>query len=454
MAPSSKKDIITPQENDVLCGRGNAINAHAGNEYFRLLVQRRKQVYSAARFKSEKRLVASSIVSEIRSVEGRFLARDSETKNWYDIGDEKARDKTSQALRENNSALSTTINTKIQAKTDDDNSTQSCSSRPVEKNTVLVTSKKSASRKKSQRKVKGKSKKNNAVQSAKDEETASHWNLSQNAAYYHQPSQYYPQYYHGYRQPQPIHLPFYGHDNRDKERLYSMWHPQASNQHWADSSALARAGSPGIPNHNAQVLRGEILHPNGATSSISSSEVCPSRMVEYKQSNTSKLELNPSNSFENTEGDENCHVYHCNSLEEKNNSLHHAYAKHNVDSYKQYNYEAHSGRWELNSSLKNSSNYEQGADNNTKMVRKSEGKATPDTWESIIPVDKDYGQITNDYPQHCIDKNSFTSSSHAAFMANQSMMSQYTKDTPTTFKTVDSSSLMNENEKAINKKRE
>ena len=32
---------------------------------------------------------------------GRFLARDMKTNTWYDVGDEKAREKVSQALREN-----------------------------------------------------------------------------------------------------------------------------------------------------------------------------------------------------------------------------------------------------------------------------------------------------------------------------------------------------------------
>eukprot|EP00547_Thalassionema_nitzschioides_P004918 CAMPEP_0194201976 /NCGR_PEP_ID=MMETSP0156-20130528/2120_1 /TAXON_ID=33649 /ORGANISM="Thalassionema nitzschioides, Strain L26-B" /LENGTH=596 /DNA_ID=CAMNT_0038927329 /DNA_START=181 /DNA_END=1971 /DNA_ORIENTATION=- len=93
--------IEEPHDNDVLCGRGGYINSHPGNELFRKLVERRKRVYLAARFKREKRLVANSIVSEIRALDGHFLAKDSKTGKWYDIGDEKARDKTSQALREN-----------------------------------------------------------------------------------------------------------------------------------------------------------------------------------------------------------------------------------------------------------------------------------------------------------------------------------------------------------------
>ncbi|KAI2507489.1 hypothetical protein MHU86_6981 [Fragilaria crotonensis] len=94
--------VKEPNENDVLCGRGGSINAHPGNERFRQLVEKRKRVYLTARFKREKRLIANSIVLEIRSLDppGRFLSRDPNTGCWFDIGDEKAREKTSQALRE------------------------------------------------------------------------------------------------------------------------------------------------------------------------------------------------------------------------------------------------------------------------------------------------------------------------------------------------------------------
>lgn len=74
-------------------------------------------MYLTARFKREKRLIASSIVSEIRAMNppGRFLARkgNKDSGFWYDIGDEKARDKTSQALRENAPTIRAEIETEI-----------------------------------------------------------------------------------------------------------------------------------------------------------------------------------------------------------------------------------------------------------------------------------------------------------------------------------------------------
>lgn len=120
------KSLVTPDRfegeivaehtvNDVLCGRGGSINSHPGNERFRTLVEKRKRVYLTARFKREKRLIANSIVSEIRSLKppGRFLTKDSKSGKWKDIGDEKARDKTSQALRENAPSIRAEIETEI-----------------------------------------------------------------------------------------------------------------------------------------------------------------------------------------------------------------------------------------------------------------------------------------------------------------------------------------------------
>ena len=102
---NNKTEMSTeePHNNDVLCGRGGTINAHPGNEQYRMFVDRKKRVYLTARFKREKRLIAQSIVDEVRNLKppGRFLSKDAKTNIWSDVGDEKARDKTSQALREN-----------------------------------------------------------------------------------------------------------------------------------------------------------------------------------------------------------------------------------------------------------------------------------------------------------------------------------------------------------------
>lgn len=113
--PPGKQVILASEitRNDVLFGRGGSINTNPGNERFRQLVDSRKRLYLTARFKREKRLIASNIVGEIHSLNppGRFLAkvpvpeakkgeRGANALVWYEVDLDKARDKTSQALRE------------------------------------------------------------------------------------------------------------------------------------------------------------------------------------------------------------------------------------------------------------------------------------------------------------------------------------------------------------------
>jgi hypothetical protein len=93
--------IVAPHEHDVLSGRGNFVNYHAGNEHFRALVRKHKVAYVACP-KPQKGQFSKMIVDEIKNLNppGRFLKQDSSTKLWYDIGEKKALDKTRQALRE------------------------------------------------------------------------------------------------------------------------------------------------------------------------------------------------------------------------------------------------------------------------------------------------------------------------------------------------------------------
>ncbi|KAL9178933.1 hypothetical protein ACHAXT_011906 [Thalassiosira profunda] len=94
-------DIAKPHENDVLSGRGNFVNHHAGNEKFRKLVNHHKTAYVACP-KAKKAIYAKIIYDEIRNMDppGRYLKQDPKTKLWNTIGEKKAIDKTRQALRE------------------------------------------------------------------------------------------------------------------------------------------------------------------------------------------------------------------------------------------------------------------------------------------------------------------------------------------------------------------
>ncbi|KAI2509068.1 hypothetical protein MHU86_5316 [Fragilaria crotonensis] len=107
--------IYNIQSSDVLCGRGGATNSHSGNRSFRSLVKRHQDKYLKAK-KRDKPGVAALIVDLIRNRGGRFLRRHDESMNhgmggggimngqhhvlWVDIGNERAREKTCQALRE------------------------------------------------------------------------------------------------------------------------------------------------------------------------------------------------------------------------------------------------------------------------------------------------------------------------------------------------------------------
>ena len=86
---------------DILCGRGGLTNHHKGNKRFRDIVALHRPDYVRAP-KIQKPSVARVIVRAIRNGDppGRFLRKDDKAGKWVDVGDKKAAEKTSQALRE------------------------------------------------------------------------------------------------------------------------------------------------------------------------------------------------------------------------------------------------------------------------------------------------------------------------------------------------------------------
>ena len=96
---SESIDITDPRDVDVICGRGGAALRHPGNQTYRTLVNLNKGLYITC-LKTEKLKISRSIVAAIREQRGRFLERDGNKGTWIDIGDKKAIEKTSQALRE------------------------------------------------------------------------------------------------------------------------------------------------------------------------------------------------------------------------------------------------------------------------------------------------------------------------------------------------------------------
>jgi hypothetical protein len=95
------KDITEPSKNDVLYGRGGGTNHHDGNKRYRRMVEKRKTDYVNCK-RIDKPLISLDIIREWRAQKppGRFLKLDESSGLWYDVGDRKAREKTSQALRE------------------------------------------------------------------------------------------------------------------------------------------------------------------------------------------------------------------------------------------------------------------------------------------------------------------------------------------------------------------
>lgn len=93
--------IRVPHANDVLYGRGGGTNHHPGNKRYRKIVEGRKLDYVNSK-RLDKPLVALEIIRSWRGQDppGRFLKLDDSNSTWIDVGDKKAREKTSQALRE------------------------------------------------------------------------------------------------------------------------------------------------------------------------------------------------------------------------------------------------------------------------------------------------------------------------------------------------------------------
>eukprot|EP00592_Proboscia_alata_P023963 CAMPEP_0194446446 /NCGR_PEP_ID=MMETSP0176-20130528/128440_1 /TAXON_ID=216777 /ORGANISM="Proboscia alata, Strain PI-D3" /LENGTH=1179 /DNA_ID=CAMNT_0039273161 /DNA_START=357 /DNA_END=3892 /DNA_ORIENTATION=- len=95
-------NVSQTHANDVLYGRGGGTNHHPGNKRYRKTVEDNKNKYYLCK-RLEKPLVALEIIKKWRTEQdppGRFLKCDEATGLWSDVGDKKAREKTSQALRE------------------------------------------------------------------------------------------------------------------------------------------------------------------------------------------------------------------------------------------------------------------------------------------------------------------------------------------------------------------
>jgi hypothetical protein len=99
LIPAAKEGISFFGDNDVLSGRGGGTNVHPGNRNFRDLINLHRRAYLKAR-KNDKPAISRAIVRAIRDANGKFLKKDEKSGLWFEIGDDAAREKTSQALRQ------------------------------------------------------------------------------------------------------------------------------------------------------------------------------------------------------------------------------------------------------------------------------------------------------------------------------------------------------------------
>mmetsp|Transcript_1915 Transcript_1915/g.2827 ORF Transcript_1915/g.2827 Transcript_1915/m.2827 type:complete len:791 (-) Transcript_1915:2033-4405(-) len=99
------EDVPRPGPHDVLYGRGGGTNHHSGNKKFRDLIDQYKPQYLKAK-RLDKPGIAMMVVTRWRMLDppGRFL-KSVPGNLWSDVGDAKAREKTSQALREKAAVL-------------------------------------------------------------------------------------------------------------------------------------------------------------------------------------------------------------------------------------------------------------------------------------------------------------------------------------------------------------
>ena len=104
----SNEIITTLNDNDIILGRsGKQINIQPGNKAYRKVVNSNKLAYATCE-RHEKVRISKSIVGAMREIGGRFLEQieyGNNTIAYRDIGDKKAVQKTSQALREGQSKL-------------------------------------------------------------------------------------------------------------------------------------------------------------------------------------------------------------------------------------------------------------------------------------------------------------------------------------------------------------
>jgi hypothetical protein len=89
-----------PNDNDVLCGRGNVYSNHYGNQFFGKVIRENISVYKEATSRPDKIKVVDGILDEIRDNGARFTKVDTQTERWYELNDVQAHQKIGHAIRD------------------------------------------------------------------------------------------------------------------------------------------------------------------------------------------------------------------------------------------------------------------------------------------------------------------------------------------------------------------
>ena len=103
-AATTERVYVIPTENDVLCGKGGRSNNNPANQRYLELKDGMQERYMRAE-KNQKKAISQELVNIVnKQWKGRFLKKEPTAgpERWYELDNEAARKKCSQALREIN----------------------------------------------------------------------------------------------------------------------------------------------------------------------------------------------------------------------------------------------------------------------------------------------------------------------------------------------------------------
>jgi hypothetical protein len=125
--------------NDILSGKGSKLVHHQGNVNFRKMICQHQEAYMDTTKRLERQHIAAKIVAKVRIMNppGRFLMKTEETGHWEEIGDEIAREKVRQALRDEKRKRKAVTNKQLSNLAVSETSSQASSSSVAQESSML-----------------------------------------------------------------------------------------------------------------------------------------------------------------------------------------------------------------------------------------------------------------------------------------------------------------------------